>query len=37
MKKWLIITYARLRNKTCVDFFGGTYIVTFNNTDTRIR
>lgn len=37
MKERLIILYARLRNKTCVDFFGGTYIVTFNNSVTRIR
>lgn len=37
LKLWLIIAYANLRGKTCVDFFGGTYIVTFTNKVTRIK
>ena len=36
LKYAAILTYANLRGKTCVDFFGQTYVIALN-TVRRIR
>ena len=37
INRFLIVLWATAINKTCVDWFGRTYIVDYNNNVMRIR